>query len=275
MAPANTNTLDYTLAGGYLVLGWIDGQPFPRNCDSKTDKCDTVYVGDYFRFRAGELTDNLSQRTLAKIGKTQITAIDPATQFSGAVEWFPVWDIPGKIVEKLGWPIGLGEWASGKPVFLEKLGIGTVQLLPSLIFEYDEALNSRHIVLFSNLRRAERLGPQAIVKFMPFAPDPNQSAPLPQDNLAQYLRSELSQLTLSTTYHYWHEFQSKENAYALQASASIPLLTGINFKIQYQRGMDEGTGKNANLFTIGLSGQFCSTNCPSSGSSGSSQSSAN
>lgn len=27
LAPANTNTLDYTLAGGYLTFGWIDGKP--------------------------------------------------------------------------------------------------------------------------------------------------------------------------------------------------------------------------------------------------------
>jgi len=85
----------------------------------------------------------------------------------------------------------------------------------------------------------------------------------------------LNQLSIATFYHWYHE--GRHNLYSFQTNLNYKIgpeiggIGNIGLTVGYTRGSDENTGKNINLFKIGLTGQLCDgvtckqTNAPAAG----------
>jgi hypothetical protein len=192
----------------------------------------TVDYLDFFRFKAGGVTNNAAERTLFSFNKTTITTTQAATQFSMTGEWIPTYDfshIPGLS------PLGFNKEM--------QIGGGPIMyFIPELYLQYDNTLDSTKLISFSNKSRALRFGPQLGLFIAPFPFETNLN---------------LQRISIYAVYHYFHEFVSNKNNYALQTNLNYKITDGLGFTIQYQRGVNENTGRNVNLFTVGISASLC------------------
>jgi hypothetical protein len=226
-----TKTSDNVLYGGYLNLGMASSS--------------NIY--NYFRVMAGSITDDIAPKTLFKVGKTTVMTTETASHFAGAFEWFPAYNFgdypsPDNYLGFYGNMTRMSLFPGVNPI---------LQLDPELAFHYDNTFDSTKPLLFSNKSTATRLGPQIGFILTPFSD-------------VRWLQA----LSIKTTYYWWHEFESNHNSYTLKTAINydLPSLlgdnkpSGLSLSVAYQRGANVNTGQKMGLFTIGLSGVFCS-NC--------------
>jgi hypothetical protein len=237
----------------YGILGVYGGANKVTNTNSKptTPSADNIYDGgvlelgfergpeyqDYFRVKVGSVTNDLATKTLYTVGKTAVTTTTSATQFSTTAEWIPVYEPLYIHRPKFDWPLG-------------QFG---VRFDPEVIAQFDDTFRSTNVLAFSGKSSAYRLGPQVGLWLQPFA---------------ALDEAMLNKLSIYTVYHWYHEFVSGRSNYVFQTNANYPLLGGgggggnsLALTASYQRGVDENTGKNAELFKVGLSGSLCWTVC--------------
>ncbi len=226
-----TKTSDNVLYGGYLNLG-VETAPNFYN---------------YFRVMGGSVTNDIAPKTLFTIGKNKVTTTETASQFAGSFEWFPAFNFgdypsPDNYLGFYGNMTRMSLFPGVNPI---------LQLDPELVFHYDNTFDSTNPLLFSNKSTATRLGPQMGFILTPFSD-------------VRWLHS----LSIKTTYYWWHEFEAGYNSYTFKTALNYALpgffgdgkSSGLALSVAYQRGANVNTGQNMGLFTIGLSGVFCS-NC--------------
>lgn len=253
--------LTYGLVG---VYGGADKFTNSNNVSPKTKTTDNLKYGgvleigvstsghfsDYFRVRAGSVTNNIAPHTLFKIGKTTVTTTETASQFSGTFEFFPVWNFgSGSIPQEY-----VGFW--GNMQFGDQGIAPVVQINPELVVKYDNTFDSTNPLLFSGKSTATRIGPQLTLTALPLA------------GIGEFMGLDLYNLNVQATYFYWREVESGRNAYSLSSNLNYPLgfvsgddIKGVALTVGYRRGSNVDTGQNMGLFSVGISGKFC-TYCP-------------
>jgi hypothetical protein len=224
-----TKTADNVIYGGYLNLE--DGF--------------SEHFYNYFRIKAGAVTNDIAQKTLFGTGKKAVTTTQTASQFSGSFEWFPVINF----VEEFRPDEYLGFYGNMTRGTLFGGATPFIHIDPEIAFHYDNSFDSTNPLLFSNKSTATRLGPQIGVVVRPFIGLFNEN---------------LNSISLKANYYWWHEFEAGHNSYTFRSAlnydlpwAGIGKLSGVALSIGYQRGANVDTGQNMGLFTVGLSGTLC------------------
>jgi hypothetical protein len=199
----------------------------------------TLPFTDYFRIKAGSATNNIATKTLFSVGKTQYIVTDPSTQFTTSFEWIPLYTDP-VILGVL--PVHAGQF------FDWPFGQFGVRFDPEVIAQYDDTYDDSRPLLFSNRRHATRLGPQVGLLIAPFA----------DSDINLFNALHLKNISIYSTYHWFHEFYSGMNHYAFQSNLNYKFSEkgGFGFTFGYQRGVDEVAGKSNNTFKFGLTGQI-------------------
>jgi hypothetical protein len=125
-----------------------------------------------------------------------------------------------------------------------------------VVFQFDDSLSPGKTLLFANKPEAFRIGPQLGLYLEP-APD------------VKYL----DRLLLNLVYHPYYDVYSGRPEHWFQGNVTYNLdqsgMLGITFA--YQRGADENTGKQTDLYKVTLSGKldYCTADCPDKQANGS------
>jgi hypothetical protein len=228
-----TASLDNVLDGGFLEFGTGIQSPF----------------ANYFRVKAGSVENNIAPHIIS-IDNSTFTTTQTATQFSTSGEWMPFWNLSSYLPPQIaGFNQDLLPFNFEGSPYRSLM----VQFNPEIIIQYDNTFNSTNILAFSNKSSALRLGPQAGLLLIPF----------PTIDMFS-----LNQFSIATFYHWYHEFEGNHNLYSFQTNLNYKIssesggIGNIGLTVGYTRGSDENTGKNINLFKIGLTGQLCDgVNC--------------
>jgi hypothetical protein len=246
----------YALAGAYAGIDKITNTAAKPDTPSKDNSIagglvelgtNSILGDDYFRFKAGAVTDHLAQRTLATIGKTTIMGTEPQTNLSISAEWIPVYNLSAFNQYIPGFHFPWHPFDLNGPF---------IRFDPELKFQYDSTSDSTKILAFSNKSRSLRLGPQFGVIIIPFAGN---------DWFADdsWFKPNLQNISITTYYHTYREFVSHHNFYNFQTNLNYKFNDNLGFSAGYTRGSDENTGKRVNVFTAGLTGQICwGGDCP-------------
>ena len=117
-----------------------------------------------------------------------------------------------------------------------------VRLDPELVLQYDSITGKNQLLGFNNRHEAMRVGPQLTVKILPMPGAPDF----------------VSRFNGSITYHWAYETYSKTNLSWFQTALTYNLdQTGyIGLTASYQRGRDEDTGANTNVYKVSLTGKI-------------------
>jgi hypothetical protein len=217
----DTPSKDNFIAGGLVEFGTTRGHAFD----------------DYFRVRAGVVTDNLAEKTLYTIGDTKVTKREPQTSLSLAAEWMPVYTLGNFLDQDIGIHRGFSPFSfdGGDSQFYLRFD-------PELIIQYDNTFDQAKVLDLSYKSRAFRVGPQLGLIVVPFA----------------HASSTLANVSVTTFYHPYHEFAAGHNSYSFQTNLNYNFTKELALTAGYTRGSDENTGKYANLFKVGLAGKLCS-----------------
>ena len=157
--------------------------------------------------------------------------IKDKSDFADSLEWIPVY--PDELIH-----------------FPSKIGPVGFRFDPEVKIQYDHALDPAETLAFSNRPQSLRIGPQLSLWLQPFAD-------------IDYLAA----LNVNLTYHPSYEVFSGRHLSWFQIASTYNLDPNgvLGLTVGYQRGSDEDTGKDTNLFKVSLTSKldYCSGGgCP-------------